>query len=106
MLCMCSAIQRHLHEQDDAPGSAASLSVHAATAGMTRRHAAKFFYQICGKLLCTSNMEPLLVTTFNAFCACLYGFVHANAARVLFMPDGILVLLRNSLHSALQWQRH
>ncbi|CAK0736308.1 hypothetical protein CVIRNUC_000725 [Coccomyxa viridis] len=46
-LAVMNAIQRHFHEQDDAPGSAASLSVHAATAGMTRRHAAKFFYQIC-----------------------------------------------------------
>ena len=65
MLCMRSAIQRHFHEQNDAPGLAALLSVHAATAGMTRRHAAKFFYQICGKLLCSLNMEPLLVTTIQ-----------------------------------------
>lgn len=45
---MCRALQKQFAEQEKASGGTLSLSVDALTAAMTKREAAKIFYQICG----------------------------------------------------------
>jgi len=45
----CRALQEQFNNKEEATGATPSLSVNALTASMTKRHAAKIFYQICGK---------------------------------------------------------
>ena len=46
--CMCRAVQKQFAEQEKATGGTPSLSVDVLTAAMTKREAARIFYQICG----------------------------------------------------------
>ena len=50
---MCRALQEHFQEKGEAAGASPSLSVKALTAAMTKREAARIFYQICSKILLT-----------------------------------------------------
>ena len=45
---MCRALQKQFAEQEKATGGTHLLSMDALTAAMTKRKAARIFYQICG----------------------------------------------------------
>ena len=45
---MRRALQQHFQEKEDAGNASTWLSVKALTAAMTKREAARIFYQICG----------------------------------------------------------
>ena len=47
---MCRALQQQFQAKEDATGASPTLSVDALTAAMTKREAARIFYQICGRL--------------------------------------------------------
>lgn len=49
MRFMCRALREHFQEKGAAAGASPSLSVKALTAAMTKREAARIFYQICGE---------------------------------------------------------
>lgn len=54
----CRALQQQFQEKEAVADASPCLSVNALTAAMTKREAAKIFYQICGTVTSLSNESP------------------------------------------------
>ena len=66
---MRRALQQQFQAKEEATGASPTLSVDDLTAAMTKREAARIFYQICGKL--PTACFVLWAEVYACLCICL-----------------------------------